>query len=55
MDFDAARQGLPGPLLEEGFGVEQVHLARPAVLDELNDGFRLCRKMLAVQKAGKGD
>ena len=55
MNFDAAGKGLPGPLLEEGFGVEEVHLARSPILDELNDGFRLGRKMLTVQKAGKGD
>lgn len=39
MDFDAARERFAREFLEDRFRVEEVHLAGPAVLDELNDGF----------------
>jgi len=55
VDFDAAREGLASVFLEGGFGVEQVHLAGAAVLDELNDGFGFAGKVLAVEEAGEGE
>jgi len=39
MDLDAAGERLAGQFLEDGLGVEEVHLAGAAVLDKLDDGF----------------
>ena len=39
MDLDATGQGLAGHFFEVWLGVEQVHLAGSAILDELDDGF----------------
>lgn len=55
MDFNAAGKGLAGVLLEHRFGIEQVHLAGAAILDELDDGLGFGGEVLAVEKAGEGE
>ena len=39
MDLDAVGVGLAGAFGQFGLGIEQVHLAGTAILDELDDGF----------------
>src|SRR5262245_10374688 len=41
VNLDALRNALPVALLQLRFGVEQIHLTRPAVLHEMHDRLRL--------------
>src|SRR5262249_18372482 len=45
IDFDALRNLLPAALLQFRLRVEQIHLARPAVLHEVNHRLRRRREM----------
>ena len=45
VDFDAAGEGFAGHFVKEGLGIEEIHLAGAAVLDELDDGFGLGGEM----------
>ena len=45
MDLDPVRVRLSGPLRQLGLGIEQVHLAGAAVLDELDHRLRRTRKV----------
>jgi len=39
VDLDPVWMGLAGVFGEQGFRIEQIHLAGTAVLDQLDDGF----------------
>jgi hypothetical protein len=55
VNLDPARQGLARVFQKSRFGVEQVHLAGAAVLDELDNRFGFAGEVLAVNEARQGE